>query len=83
METPVIIIEGIDLSQVSGASRFVSVTCRCLHDIKAFNPSGTNMVDAKSLMGLYALDLTNPITIKIYGAIDSGYEAQLRQFVRR
>lgn len=36
--------------------------------------SGRYTVDAKSIMGVFSLDLTNPLTLQVYGATDRDLE---------
>ena len=53
----------IKLSTVQDIREFVDITARVDEDIDL--SSGRYVVDAKSIMGIFSLDLLNPITMTV------------------
>lgn len=51
----------ISLSSVSNVKKFVELVSRCDYDIDLV--SGRFTVDAKSIMGIFSLDLSKPIDL--------------------
>ena len=51
----------IDLSKVSEVKRFVTVSQGCAAEILLV--SGRYTVDAKSILGIFSLDLSNPVNL--------------------
>ena len=43
--------------------------------------SGRFVIDAKSIMGIFSLDLSKPITLKIYNDDDSSILEKLKPFI--
>ena len=67
----------IKLATIDDVKNFVSITTtfNCEVDVV----SNRYVVDAKSIMGLFSLDLTKPLTLKI----DSSDEAVKKQIMER
>lgn len=42
--------------------------------------SGRYTVDAKSIMGIFSLDLSNPLTLKLEGAPDTTLREELKRY---
>ena len=55
----------VSLNEVSNISEFVSLASKCRDDVVV--KSGNFAVNAKSIMGLYSLDLSNPVMVEFYG----------------
>ncbi len=43
--------------------------------------SGRFVIDAKSIMGIFSLDLSKPVTLKIYNDDDSSILEKLKPFI--
>lgn len=66
------------LNQISEIKEFVETTSRMANVIDV--ESGRYKVNGKSLMGLFAMDLSMPLKITIYGEVDPCFETALRKF---
>ena len=53
------------LQSISDVKTFVNEISTCAYDVDLI--SGRYIVDAKSIMGIFSLDLTKPIEVKIHG----------------
>ena len=54
----------ISLEQAQRVKDFVAITQEC--DFEILLKSGKYVVDAKSILGIFSLDLSNPLTVLIY-----------------
>ncbi len=54
----------ISLEKAQWVKEFVSVTQECAYEILL--KSGKYVVDAKSILGIFSLDLSSPVTVEIY-----------------
>ena len=54
----------IKLSLVENVNRFVNIVGRYPFDMDL--RAGRHVVDAKSILGIFSLDLSRPITLEIY-----------------
>ena len=54
----------IRLSLVENVNRFVNIVGRYPFDMDL--RAGSHVVDAKSILGIFSLDLSRPITLEIY-----------------
>ena len=68
----------IQLTQVSQVRDFVNLTVKYPFDIVLV--SGRYNVDAKSLLGIYSLDLSTPLKVVIYSDDTAQLEAELAPF---
>ena len=68
----------IQLTQVSQVRDFVNLTVKYPFDIDLV--SGRYTVDAKSLLGIYSLDLSTPLKVVIYSDDTAQLEAELAPF---
>jgi phosphotransferase system HPr (HPr) family protein len=59
----------IMLSSINDVKNFVNTVSR--YDCDVDLVSGRYIVDAKSIMGIFSLDLTKPITVQIQDGTDS------------
>ena len=53
------------LRSISDVKKFVSAACAQPYDIDIL--SGRYVVDAKSIMGLFSIDLSKPIRVEVHG----------------
>lgn len=67
----------IKLSATEDVKEFVESASKCDFDIDVFYNSIT--VDAKSMLGVFSLDLSRKLTVK-YSGIDSRFESTLQKF---
>ncbi len=70
----------IQLNSIADVKTFVNAACSQPCDIDIV--SGRYVIDAKSIMGIFSLDLSKPITVEVHGTEHDGenfYEA-IRQF---
>ena len=54
----------ISLDQAQRVKDFVAITQEC--DFEILLKSGKYVVDAKSILGIFSLDLSKPLTVEIY-----------------
>ena len=54
----------IRLNTINDVKQFVNTVCKCDYDVDLI--SGRYAVDAKSIMGIFSLDLANPIKAEIH-----------------
>lgn len=60
----------VHLSSISDVKVFVNAASLQNYDIDVI--SGRYTIDAKSIMGIFSLDLSKPITVELHGAEDNG-----------
>lgn len=53
----------VKLKSINEVKEFVSVVNMCEHDVDLI--SGRYIVDAKSIMGIFSLDLSKPIKVQL------------------
>ena len=56
----------VSLSSIEDVRRFVNAATRCTCEVDVL--SGRYVVDAKSIMGLFSLDLSQPVEVKVHGS---------------
>ena len=61
------------LSSINSVKQFTNAACRCA-DCEIDVASGRYIVDAKSIMGLFSLDLSKPVHVEYHGD-DAGAES--------
>lgn len=54
----------IKLSLAENVKSFVNIVCRHPYDVDL--RAGRHVVDAKSILGIFSLDLSKPVTMEIY-----------------
>lgn len=54
----------ISINTIDKVKRFVNLTNRCEADVDII--SGRLLVDAKSIMGIFSMDLTRPMTLHVH-----------------
>lgn len=71
-------VMSIRLTEINQVREFVELTSRCEFDVDLVSDRYT--VDAKSLLGIYSLNLSNPLQVVIYGTDTVEYEKELERF---
>lgn len=66
----------IRLQQTEQVKKLVDFLTSCPYEVNLV--SGRYTIDAKSLLGIYSLDLSNPLTLVIYSDDCDGLLRQLR-----
>lgn len=67
------------LGTINDVKNFVSVVTQCDYDVDLI--SGRYAVDAKSIMGIFSLDLSKPIDLEAHTDDASAFFAQIKQFI--
>lgn len=66
-------------TQISQVQEFVNLTSQYPNNVDLV--SGRYTVDAKSLLGIYSLDLRNPLQVVIYGENSEQLAEKLKPFL--
>lgn len=69
----------ISLTQVDQVKRFVNLVAQAPYDVDMV--SGRYTVNAKSMLGIYSLDLSKPIQVLIYSDNCEGLKKELAEFM--
>ena len=69
----------IKLETINNVKDFVNIVNRYDFDIDL--TSGRYVVDAKSIMGIFSLDLAKPIKVDIFSDSADSIVAELKQFI--
>ncbi len=69
----------IMLDSITKVKAFVNIVAKCDYDVDL--TSGRYVVDAKSIMGIFSLDLSKPIKLDIHGEDDGSFEAEIKEFI--
>lgn len=69
----------ISLTQVSQVQQFVNTVNKYPFDVDMV--SGRYTINAKSLLGIYSLDLNRPLQVLIYSNDCEDLKAELREFM--
>ena len=56
----------VSLTSISDVKKFVDAATRCAAEIDVL--SGRYVINAKSIMGLFSLDLSQPVKVEVRGA---------------
>lgn len=67
------------LGTINDVKNFVSVVTQCDYDVDLI--SGRYAVDAKSIMGIFSLDLSKPIDLEAHTSDASAFFAQIKEFI--
>ena len=65
----------VSLTSIQDVRRFVDAATRCPCEVDVL--SGRYVIDAKSIMGLFSLDLSQPVQVVVHGG-----EAEQAAFAR-
>ena len=69
----------ITLSMAESVKKFVNITSKYPYDIDL--RSGRFVIDAKSLLGIFSLDLSKPIVLEIYSDKCDDLIADLKDYI--
>ena len=69
----------VAFTQIRQVQKFVNLTIQYPNDVDLV--SGRHTVDAKSLLGIYSLDLRKPLQVVIYGDNSEQLAEQLKPFL--
>ena len=69
----------IMLATINDVKNFVSEVSLCDYDVDLL--SGRYAVDAKSIMGIFSLDLSKPIKLEAHTDDASEFFAQIKEFI--
>ncbi len=72
-------IFNVMINSINDIKEFVNIVSRCEFDIDLI--SGRYVVDAKSMMGIFSLDLTKPIQVKVYAEECNDLAEELAKFI--
>lgn len=68
----------IRLEKIDDVKNFVEATNKIPNIIDVL--SGRYVADAKSIMGLFSLDLSKDLILTVYGDLNPAFEYELRKF---
>ncbi len=69
----------IMIKSILDAKNFVNIVNTCDFDIDL--ESGRYLVDAKSIMGIFSLDLSKPIKMHVYSDNLAEFEESIKSFI--
>ncbi len=69
----------LSLSSINDVKNFVNIVSK--YDFDVDLTSGRYVVDAKSIMGIFSLDLSQPIKAEIHGDDCDKFVDELKQFI--
>ena len=69
----------MNLSSINDVKDFVNTVSRYDFDVDLI--SGRNIVDAKTIMGIFSLDLSKPIDVQIHADDASEFMSQIDSFI--
>ena len=69
----------IRLSLVENVNKFVNIVARYPYDMDL--RAGRHVVDAKSILGIFSLDLSRPITLEIYSDDCEDLLTEIKPFI--
>ncbi len=69
------------LTSIADVKKFVNAACEQPFDIDIV--SGRYIIDAKSIMGIFSIDLAKPIRVEVHGTEEDAeaFHAAVEQFV--
>ena len=70
----------ISLTQVNQVQKFVNVVSKVPYDVDMV--SGRYTINAKSLLGIYSLDLNRPLQVVMYSDDCEAVKKELEEFMR-
>ena len=70
----------ISLEMAQRVQEFVAITQNC--DCEILLKSGKYVVDAKSILGIFSLDLSQPLTVEIYSDNCEDIISKLSKFAK-
>lgn len=68
----------ITLKSINDVKDFVNIVNK--YDFDVDLTSGRYVVDAKSVMGIFSLDLSKPIKVEVYADESTAFDAEVNRF---
>ena len=70
----------VSLSSIEDVRQFVNAATRCTCEVDVL--SGRYVIDAKSIMGLFSLDLSQPVKVEVHGSDEerAAFQRDVAQF---
>lgn len=69
----------VSLDKITDIRDFVNLASKCRDDVVV--KSGNYAVSAKSIMGLFSLDLTKPLKVEFYGTVPYEVREGMKKFI--
>lgn len=69
----------VNIDQFTDIAEFVVLASKCRDDVVV--RSGRFAVNAKSIMGLYSLDLSKPLKVEFYGNVPYEVKEGMKKFI--
>ena len=72
----------VSLTSISDVKKFVDAATRCAAEIDVL--SGRYVINAKSIMGLFSLDLSQPVEVEVLGTPEqaAAFREEVAGFLR-
>ena len=67
------------IDKFADVAKFVALVSKCVDDVVAV--SQNYRVNAKSLLGIYSLDLSKPIRVEFYGVVPYEIRDELKKYM--
>ena len=69
----------ININTINDVKNFVSIVSRCDYDVDIV--SGRYAIDAKSIMGIFSLDLSKELTLNIHSDDCADFIDQIKDYI--
>ena len=69
----------INLTTIDDVKTFISKVCKCDYDVDLI--SGRYAVDAKSIMGIFSLDISKPIRLDAHTENADAFFADIKDYI--
>ncbi len=69
----------ININTINDVKNFVSIVSRCDYDVDIV--SGRYAIDAKSIMGIFSLDLSKELTLNIHSDNCADFLDQIKDYI--
>ncbi len=69
----------ININTINGVKDFVSIVSKCDYDVDII--SGRYAIDAKSIMGIFSLDLSKELTLNIHSEDCAELLDELKEYI--
>ena len=72
-------MDKIVLNNINDVKDFVNLMSKCSGEVSVY--SERYIVDGKSIMGLFSLDLTKPVSVDFYGDVPYEVKEGMKKFI--
>ncbi len=69
----------ININTINDVKNFVSIVSKCDYDVDII--SGRYAIDAKSIMGIFSLDLSKELTLNIHSDSCADFLDEIKEYV--